>query len=167
MAKINYTFADGHTEEIEVTDEFALQYEMLEDERKRQEEREKKRRKRRLSYEGLADNGYEFEDKTCLNPLEQLIEQEDEQYSLISLSDFLTDRHKQIMRLYYDVGMSKTEIAKVLNITKVAVQHHLENLGFVPGSNVRVVTKMGGNIIVQVKEARVAISSEMAQKIFV
>lgn len=47
------------------------------------------------------------------------------------------------------------------------VQHHLENLGFVPGSNVRVVTKMGGNIIVQVKEARVAISGEMAQKIFV
>ena len=127
MAKINYTFADGHTEEIEVTDEFALQYEMLEDKRKRQEEREKKRRKRRLSYEGLADNGYEFEDKTCLNPLEQLIEQEDEQYSLISLSDFLTDRQKQIMRLYYDVEMSKTEIAKVLNITKVAVQHHLEN----------------------------------------
>ena len=109
MAKINYTFADGHTEEIEVTDEFALQYELLEDERKRQEEREKKRRKRRLSYEGLADNGYEFEDKTCPNPLEQLIEQENEQYSLISLSDFLT------------------EIAKVLNITKVAVQHHLEN----------------------------------------
>lgn len=85
MAKINYTFADGHTEEIEVTDEFALQYELLEDERKRQEEREKKRRKRRLSYEGLADNGYEFEDKTCPNPLEQLIEQENEQYSLISL----------------------------------------------------------------------------------
>ena len=31
MAKINYTFADGHTEEIEVTDEFALQYELLEE----------------------------------------------------------------------------------------------------------------------------------------
>ena len=47
------------------------------------------------------------------------------------------------------------------------VQHHLENLGFVPGSTVKVITMMGGNLIVQVKEARVAISNEMAQKIMV
>ena len=47
------------------------------------------------------------------------------------------------------------------------VQHHLENLGFVPGSTVKVITMMGGNLIAQVKEARVAISSEMAQKIMV
>lgn len=47
------------------------------------------------------------------------------------------------------------------------VQHHLESLGFVPGSTVKVITMMGGNLIVQVKEARVAISSEMAQKIMV
>ena len=47
------------------------------------------------------------------------------------------------------------------------VQHHLENLGFVPGSTVKVITMMGGNLIVQVKEARVAISSEMAQKIMI
>ena len=47
------------------------------------------------------------------------------------------------------------------------VQHHLENLGFVPGSTVKVITMMGGNLIVQVKEARVAISSEMAQKFMV
>ena len=47
------------------------------------------------------------------------------------------------------------------------VQHHLENLGFVPGSTVKVITMMGVNLIVQVKEARVAISSEMAQKIMV
>ena len=47
------------------------------------------------------------------------------------------------------------------------VQHHLENLGFVPGSTVKVITMIGGNLIVQVKEARVAISSEMAQKIMV
>ncbi len=47
------------------------------------------------------------------------------------------------------------------------LQHHLENLGFVPGTSLKVITKMGGNVIVQVKEARVAISSEMAQKIMV
>jgi ferrous iron transport protein A len=43
----------------------------------------------------------------------------------------------------------------------------LENLGFVPGGNVTVITTMGGNVIVNVKEARVAISREMAQKIMI
>lgn len=50
---------------------------------------------------------------------------------------------------------------------KPEVRKHLENLGFVAGSTVRIITTLGGNIIVQVKEARVAISSEMAQKIMV
>ena len=85
MAKINYTFADGHTEEIEVSDEFALQYELLEDDWKRQEEREKKRRRRRLSFEGLVESGYEFEDTTCADPLERLIEQENEKFSFTML----------------------------------------------------------------------------------
>lgn len=44
---------------------------------------------------------------------------------------------------------------------------HLENLGFVPGGKVRVVSSMNGNLIVNVKEARVAISKEMAQKIYI
>ena len=47
------------------------------------------------------------------------------------------------------------------------MKKHLENLGFVAGGNVTVITAMGGNIIVNVKEARVAISREMAQKIMV
>ena len=45
------------------------------------------------------------------------------------------------------------------------VRQHLENLGFVVGGNVTVVTSLGGNIIVNVKESRVAISEEMARKI--
>ncbi len=48
-----------------------------------------------------------------------------------------------------------------------AVKKHLENLGFVPGSAVSVVSTLGGNVIVQVKDARVAISAEMAQKIMI
>ena len=47
------------------------------------------------------------------------------------------------------------------------VRKHLENLGFVAGGNVTVVASMVGNMIVNVKEARVAISKEMAQKIMV
>lgn len=50
---------------------------------------------------------------------------------------------------------------------KPEMKKHLENLGFVAGGNVTVITTMGGNVIVNVKEARVAISKEMAQKIMI
>lgn len=47
------------------------------------------------------------------------------------------------------------------------VKKHLENLGIVVGGSVKVISELGGNVIVNVKEARVAISKEMAQKIMV
>lgn len=47
------------------------------------------------------------------------------------------------------------------------VKQHLENLGFVVGGNVKIVNTLGGNVIVNVKESRVAISEEMARKIMV
>lgn len=47
------------------------------------------------------------------------------------------------------------------------VKKHLDNLGFVVGSGVSVINTIGGNVIVKVKESRVAISQEMAQKIMV
>ena len=47
------------------------------------------------------------------------------------------------------------------------VKKHLENLGFVVGGTVTVVSRLGGSVIVNVKEARVAISEEMARKIMV
>ncbi len=47
------------------------------------------------------------------------------------------------------------------------VKKHLENLGFVVGSEVMLVTSMNGNVIVKVKEARIAISDEMARKIMI
>lgn len=50
---------------------------------------------------------------------------------------------------------------------KPEVKKHLENLGFVVGGTVKVVSAMGGNLIVNVKEARVGISREMAQKIMI
>ena len=47
------------------------------------------------------------------------------------------------------------------------MKKHLENLGFVAGGNVTVVSAIGGNLIVNVKESRVAISRETAGKIMV
>ena len=50
---------------------------------------------------------------------------------------------------------------------KPEVKKHLENLGFVVGGTVTVVNAIGGNVIVKVKESRIAISREMAQKIMI
>lgn len=47
------------------------------------------------------------------------------------------------------------------------VKKHLEDLGFVSGGTVTVVAALGGNVIVKVKEARIAISEEMARKIMI
>lgn len=50
---------------------------------------------------------------------------------------------------------------------KEEIRRHLENIGFVPGAAVTVVSANNGNVIVNVKEARVAISREMANKIMI
>ena len=45
------------------------------------------------------------------------------------------------------------------------IHHHLENLGFVPGSEIKVVNHQGGNYIVEVKGTQVALDKSVAQKI--
>ena len=47
------------------------------------------------------------------------------------------------------------------------VKKHLENLGFVVGGTATVITSLNGNVIVKVKESRVAIDEEMARKIMI
>ncbi len=47
------------------------------------------------------------------------------------------------------------------------MKKHLEDMGFVAGSAVTVMNTIGGNLIVKVKESRVAISKEMAGKIMI
>ena len=47
------------------------------------------------------------------------------------------------------------------------VKKHLADLGFVAGGTATVVATLGGNIIVKIKESRIAISEEMARKIMI
>ena len=47
------------------------------------------------------------------------------------------------------------------------IKKHLENLGFVAGTDVSIVNRLGGNVIVSIKGSRVAISREMAMKIMI
>ena len=50
---------------------------------------------------------------------------------------------------------------------RTETRQFLESMGFVTGTMVRVLSEMSGNVIVQVKDTRVAISKEMASKIMV
>ena len=50
---------------------------------------------------------------------------------------------------------------------KEEVKKHLENLGFVPGSPIRILNRISGDLIVKVKESRIAINEEMAGRIMV
>ena len=47
------------------------------------------------------------------------------------------------------------------------VRSHLEDMGFVMGAGVTIISTIGGNLIVNVKDTRVAISREMAGRIWV
>lgn len=50
---------------------------------------------------------------------------------------------------------------------KGEIRRFLESLGFIPGSIVTVISENNGNLIVNIKEARIAINKEMACKIIV
>ncbi len=62
-------------------------------------------------------------------------------------------------------GRGDTRIHKVGG--REETRRFLENLGFVAGSMVTVISHMGGNIIVNVKDSRIAIGKDMANKILV
>lgn len=64
------------------------------------------------------------------------------------------------------VSSGKKMVIKQIN-GKDETKRFLENLGFVAGGNIIVVSEMCGNIIVNVKDTRVAISKSMANRIMV
>ena len=65
---------------------------------------------------------------------------------------------------YADQGQPQT-IKKIGGTPEV--KKHLTDLGFNVGGEVSVVSSVGRNLIIRVKESRVAVSEELARKIFV
>ena len=58
-----------------------------------------------------------------------------------------------------------TVIAKITG--RDEVRAHLAELGFVVGAQVKVVSEMGGNLILSVKDSRIALDKAMAMRIMV
>lgn len=69
------------------------------------------------------------------------------------------------------IPLSMTDIGQSQIIKRIGgtpeVKKHLENLGFNVGGEVSIVSTLSGNLIVKVKESRVAVSEELARKIMV
>ena len=64
--------------------------------------------------------------------------------------------------------MNDNETKSIIKINgRYEQKRFLESLGFVEGAEVSVINKTGGNVIVSIKESRVAISSSVANKIIV
>ena len=60
------------------------------------------------------------------------------------------------------------ETATIKRITgKDDVKRHLENLGFITGEPVTVVSELAGNIIINIRGARIALNRSMANRIMV
>lgn len=47
------------------------------------------------------------------------------------------------------------------------IKRHLENLGIVVGGNATLISQVNENVIIKVKETRIAVGKELAQKIMV
>ena len=67
--------------------------------------------------------------------------------------------------------LNLSEIGEARIIRKIGgspdVKRHLEDLGFNIGGEVSVINTLNGNLIVKVKESRIAVSSELARRIMV
>ena len=70
------------------------------------------------------------------------------------------------MRPLTMANVGETNVIKKIG-GKEETRRFLENLGFVVGGVVTVISEVGGNIIVNVKDSRVAIGKDMANKILV
>lgn len=63
-------------------------------------------------------------------------------------------------------GIGESNIIKKIT-GRDEVRQHLAELGFVVGEEVRVVSRLGGNLILSVKDSRVALDRSMAMRIMV
>ena len=60
-----------------------------------------------------------------------------------------------------------TELKIVKVFADGDTKRHLENLGILPGASISLVRSEAGNVIVKIKEGRVALTRQIATKIFV
>ena len=132
MPLITYKFADGHTEEIEVSDEVAAAFAQLE---KYEKKVERKETRRHISLNLLMENGFDFsaDDTDILDTFDKAEQEKSEWREEQFRRQVLDDKKKEIFSLltyrqadaYFRhkyLRIQKTEIARYLNVTEGAVR---------------------------------------------
>ena len=132
MPLITYKFADGHTEEIEVSEEVAAAFAQLE---KYEKKVERKETRRHVSLNLLMVNGFDFsaDDTDILDAFDKE-EQEKSEWreerfrrrvlddKKIEIFSLLTFRQADAYFRHKYLHIQKTEIARYLNVTEGAVR---------------------------------------------
>ena len=119
MAVIRYTFADGHTEEIEVADEFAEQYAEQEH---RDKLVERKETRRHQSLDKSMEHGFDVPDLRV--DIQAEIERRELSEQLKTALHTLTDRQRTVFLRYALDGLSFREIGDELSVAKNVVREH-------------------------------------------
>lgn len=132
MATIRYTFADGHTEEVEVTEEFKREYEFLlvreqapHWKEMKQKERAGLRCVKNLSLDKFSEDGYDLP-VAGPDPLERLIQKEERREYCRKILSCLFEKQRQAYILFHLKGYKKVQIAAVLHIDERSVRRRLE-----------------------------------------
>lgn len=128
MATILYQFADGHSEEIECTEEFKREYEyMLVQEKAlywkemKQKERAGLRCTKDYSLEKYSDDGYDLPGPLP-DPLDELINQEERDEYYRRLLAPLTEKQREVYILHHIKGIPNLRIAAMLHIDESSVR---------------------------------------------
>lgn len=132
MPTIHYKFADGHTKEIEVTEEVAAAFEQLE---KYEKKVERKETRRHVSYERLIESGFVFPDENgdILDTLEmqerenvewqeELFRRRNLEHKKKEIFSLLTYRQADAYFRHKYLHIKKTEIARYMGVTEGAVR---------------------------------------------
>ena len=132
MSTIRYTFADGHTEEVEVTEEFKREYEFLlvreqapHWKEMKQKERAGLRCVKNLSLDKFSEDGYDLP-VAGPDPLERLIQKEERREYCRKILSCLSEKQRQAYILFHLKGYKKVQIAAVLHIDERSVRRRLE-----------------------------------------
>ncbi len=124
MQTIKYKFADGTTNEVEVTEEiYLIHLELLQQEKRNHW----KETRRHTSLYYFTDMGIDFEDKHTESPLDLYIRKENIA-SIRKAVSKLTDKRRELIKLAYFQEMSFRAIAKEKGLSKSAISQRMKTI---------------------------------------
>lgn len=124
MQTIKYTFADGTTNEVEVTEDiYLIHLELLQQEKRNHW----KETRRHTSLYYFTDMGIDFEDERTENPLELYIRKENIA-NIRKAMLCLTDKRRELIKKTYFQDMSVRAIAKEQGLSKSAISQQMKTV---------------------------------------